>query len=305
MSTETVEQPTPETPASETPVVETPETPEAQRDVESDTLDIPDATAEGGTVRYVPLPALQGARDKITKLQGELDAAKQGSARASQLEQQIAALSQQVQQMTPYVQAYQAAIQPAVQPPPEDDTEATELAQTLDLYTVEGKPDVTKAKKLLAVVEKRTDAKVQQQVQPLHQQTAAQQSQYNFQRALNTDVNGVKADPEILRALWNRVPHETTRDPEAAKHLLIQALGMSVLQGTATATPSPTRAANGQFTQAATEEIPPPLHSERAGGRAPAAVPLSAFEKQIAKEMGLSETDYLKRADAAPWLRKG
>jgi hypothetical protein len=108
-----IEQPVVEE-AEAAPVVEeeaaAPETPEAERDVETDTLEIPDSSAEGGKARYVPISALAGARAELKTLKGELKAAKDGSARAATLEQQIAQLQQQVSQLTPYAQAYQAAV---------------------------------------------------------------------------------------------------------------------------------------------------------------------------------------------------
>jgi hypothetical protein len=296
-----IEQPVVEE-AEAAPVVEeeaaAPETPEAERDVETDTLEIPDSSAEGGKARYVPISALAGARAELKTLKGELKAAKDGSARAATLEQQIAQLQQQVSQLTPYAQAYQAAVQQPQAPAAEDDTEAVDLATALDLYTPEGKPDIAKAKRVLATMERKAESKAEAKVAPIHHQNVRQASAYNLQRALNTDVNGQKPDPVILRSLWGRLDPSVTANEEQAKHLVIQALGMSVLQGKTTA-----RAADGKFT-AAKEEIPPPLHVEKAGGRDTAPMmAMSDAEKKLAKEIGLSEKEYLERAKQAPWLR--
>jgi hypothetical protein len=281
---------------------ETPET--VERDVDADTLEIPDSSQEGGKARYVPVSALSGARGEIRTLKAELETAKAGSAKATQLEQQIAALSQQVSQMTPYVQAYHAAAQQQ-QPVAEDDTDAIELARTLDLYTPEGKPDLDKAKKTQALINKLAGHQVQAAVAPMQQQSLAQRSQHNLNRALNTEVRGRKPDPAITRALWARLDPAVTANEEQAKLLVIQALGMGVLQDDGAPAPAP-RTASGQFTKATTEEIPPPLHVERAGGKDTTHndSPLSDAEKAFAKSAGLTDKEYLERSRTMPGYRR-
>ena len=70
--------------------------------------------------------------------------------------------------------------------------------------------------------------------------------------------------------------------------------------------PQAQRGADGKFAaaKADAEDIPPPLHSEKAGGLSgPAAYPLSDAEKAYCKKEGISEADYVKAARNAPWLR--
>src|SRR5688572_719069 len=91
-------------------------------------------------------------RGKIKELKAELESAKTTAAEAATLKQQIAQLTQQLQQTQPYVQAYQAMTQAAQQAAaPEDTSDAEEYAKLLDLYTAEGKPDIERGKKGLAL----------------------------------------------------------------------------------------------------------------------------------------------------------
>lgn len=306
MSADIEQSPVEEAPAppvvAEEAAPETPTEEAVERDVESDTLVIPDSSQPDGTVKYVPASALAGARKELKELKAELGQAKAGTAKAEQLEQQIAQLHAQVQQLTPYVQAYQAAVQQPAPAPVEDDSEAIELAKVLDLYDHAGNPDVAKAKKAMGLFDKRAKANAQAEVAPLQQRSVAQQSQFNLNRAIATELNGQKADPAILRQLWARVPADTTADPEASKHLWIQALGLTIAQQGAQPKKETPRTPSGQFTKA--EDIPAPIYTEKAGGKdTPPAMPLNDFEKRMAKDMGISEKEYLERAKSAPWLR--
>lgn len=285
-------------PETETPIAE------AERDVEADTLEIPDSSQADGKAKYVPAAALAGARRELKELKAERDEAKAGSAKAERLEQQIADLQAQFNQILPQAQAYQAAIasqqhQPAV----EDDADAIELAQTLDLYTADGKPDVVKARKMQAIVARTAGQQADARVAPIQQRDTANASKYNLQRALNTDIGGEKPDEGILRALWSQLDPSVTANEEQAKLLVIQALGLTRVQGAK----GRARTATGQFTQAtekASEAIPPPLVTEKAGGRdTPQSPAMSEMEQKMAKDMGLTNQQYLERARGAHWLR--
>ena len=282
----------------------------AERDLDADTLEIPDSSQEGGKAKYVPAAALAGARKELKDLKAELHTAKEGSAKAAQLEQQMATLQQQIAQMQPYVQAYQAAVQqqPQAEPVAEDDTEAVDLARTLDLYKPDGTPDVERARKTLALMDKRAKTLAEQSVAPIHQMTIQQRSQHNLQRALATTLpDGSKPDPDVLKALWGRVNAQVTADEETAKHLVIQALGVTAMQGGLKPKADAPRGTDGKFAKA---DLPEPLHTERAGGRDTAPdSPLSAAEKAYVVEMQksnpkYSEKDYLESARNAPWLRR-
>lgn len=283
----------------------TTETPTAELDTETETLDIPDSSAEGGKVKYVPLSALAGARAELQKVKAALETAKAGSARAQQLEQQLTTLQGQVDQLLPIAQAYQAAVQQAPAQPQEmsadERAELEDLARTMDLWDAQGQPDIAKAQKAAAIFDKRAGRQAQATVAPIHQQTEQSRATYNLQRAMNTDINGVKADPDILKGLWARPEMRAlAATDEGAKHLLVQAVGMTVVAGKGTPK-AQARTAAGQFT--ATTEIPPPLHTEKAGGKDVAAVPLTESEKQVAKDLGLTDAEYIASANSAPWLQ--
>lgn len=296
-----IEQPVAEDPAAPAAVADeaAPEAVEtAERDVDADTLEIPDHTQDGGKARYVPASALAGARAELKTIKADLETAKAGSAKASQLEQQIAQLQGQIQQLTPYVQAYQAAVQTQTQPA-EDDTEAVELAKDMDLYLADGQPDVTKAKRILARIDKRSKAQVDEGVAPIHQMTTQQRSNYNLQRALNTVIQGETIDPTVLKAAWGRVNMNVTADEEQAKHLVMWAYGAAKAEGKTKAV----KAATTTGTPKA--DLPDPIFSEKAGGKdTPNDLTMNEVEKKAAKDMGLSEKEYLESARSAPWLRR-
>ena len=108
----------PDQPQAETPPPEPEPQAQAQGDGDPAPLNIDDdaavdahldqaAIAVPGDDKLVPLSEVgkvgQGYRQQIKTLRTELDAAKQGSAKAAQLEQQIATLTQQVQQLQGHV----------------------------------------------------------------------------------------------------------------------------------------------------------------------------------------------------------
>lgn len=305
--------------AADTPPPEPEQTPQAQGDGDPAPLNIEDDAAVDahlqqaalevpGDDRLVPSSEVgkvaQGYRQQIKALKSDLDTAKQGSAKAAQLEQQIASLTQQVQQLSPYVQAYQAMQQAAQQaaPNPEEDTEAEEYAKLLDLYTPDGKPDIVRGKKGLAIQRGLAERAAQQHVAPLQQQTVTQQSSYNLARAKNTALpNGVKADPQVLDMVWRQLDPALTATKEGAMQALIAAVGYSQIAGQVGQPPAQQqaqRAPNGQFAP-----LPPPIVTEAAGGKVGGDnLPLSKHEKDYIKASGMTEKDYL--AATPPWMRK-
>ncbi len=245
-------------------------------------------------------------RQQVKDLKAKLETATAGSAKATQLEQQIQQLSAQVQQLQPYVNAYQAMTQAAQQSASPDDPDAgaaEEYARLLDLYTADGKPDIERGKKGLALQRKMAEAAAQKHVAPLQQQTANQQSAYNLARAKNTTLpNGAKVDPAILDMVWQRIGTELTATPEGAQQALVVAAGYGMLVAQA-AQPAaaPARAPSGQFTTQ--KPLDPPMFTEKAGGKADGnSLPLSPQELKYIKDSGMTEKDYL--AATPPWMRK-
>lgn len=270
-----------------------------EREVESDTLEIPDSSQEGGKARYVPLSALDGARKEAKGLKAELEAAREGSAKAQQLEQRLAELEGHIQQIAPKAQAYDAALMAQRQPQPavdEDEGEAIELAQSLDLYTKEGQYDIAKAKKMLAIMDKRAGQLAEAKVAPLAQHTVRNASNVMLARAKATKApNGAAPDPAILDQIWSRLDPGLTATVEGAKQAWVAALGYSSSVG------EKPRAADGKFVK---QDIAPPLHTEKAGGKdGPPHTALDERDKKYIKDMGITEKDFLESASKAPWLR--
>lgn len=247
-------------------------------------------------------------RGKIREMKAELERLGTTAARAEQLEAQIAQLQNQVQQLSPYMQAYQAMTQAAQQTAtPEDDTEAEEYAKLLDLYTPEGKPDVGRAKKAIALFDKRAEQHAQKHVAPLQHTQVQRESAMNLAKAKNTNVNGVKADPAVLDAVWSQLDPNVTATVEGARHAFVQALGLSQIAAMRQPAGQPRpRGANGQFAPQAPPDAPPdPLFTEKAGGRdTPTALPLSPQEQAYIKQAGMTEKEYMESVKSAPWLRR-
>lgn len=309
-----VEQPveTPE-PAS-TEVAEQPvEQPIAERDVEQDTLDIPNKDVEGGKERYVPLAALEGARKELKGLKAELEDARTGSAKAQQLEQRIDELSQHLASIAPKAQAYDAALaaqQQYRQPEPEEDEDAVLLAQTMDLWTADGKPDVAKAKKALALMDKRGRRQAEDTVAPFAQNQVGHQSDRLYARALKTIEDlGIDIDRRNFDSVWLSLSPAQRSSPDSGKWLLAASVGADVLmkakarQGQAGQPAARERTATGQFKAA---DIPAPLHTEKAGGKdlPDGGLALNDKERAYIKRAGISEKEYFETARNMPGLRK-
>ena len=298
MSEQIAEPEAPETAVAEAPVEEPIAAVDDENDPSlADVIEVPDSSAVDGTVKLVPLAAVTKARGDLKALKAELQQAKDGSARAQQLEQRIDQLSQQVANLGPKAQAYDAALAAQQrQPEPQDDTEATEFATALDLYDREGKPDIAKARKILGVVDHRAGQVAQQQVRPLAQHTVTTQSQTMLARAKATTLpNGEKPDPGMLEAIWSRLDPALTATKEGAQQAFIAAMGYS----RATAPSGTPRKADGTFAKA---DIPAPLHTEKAGGKDTPSVSLSEAERKYIKQEGITESEYLKSQPA--WMTR-
>jgi hypothetical protein len=245
-------------------------------------------------------------RAQVKDLKTELESAKTSAARATELEGQITALNAKVSELTPYVSAYQAMTQAAQSATPEDTSDAEEYARLLDLYTNEGKPDIERGKKGLALMKRLAEQEAQRSVAPLHQQTAQQQAAGNLARIKATVAQrpDLGIDPNMVDVLAARLEPGALANPETAKWLLAVAAGVVSLgnQGQQTGAKAPPRTPGGQFT--ATPPPGDPLFIEKAGGKDTEAVSLNDKERAYIKAAGLSEKDYLESAKSAPWLRR-
>lgn len=248
--------------------------------------------------KLVPLSALSGARRRASEIKAEAEALRAEKAR----------LEAELQQVVPLAQAFQALrqqtpaappIQTAPEAPREDTSELEDVARDFDFYKADGSLDLDRARRYQARVEKAAQRMAEQAVQPLQQQSLQARVEQNIQRALATTHPATKqgVDPQVLGALVRQIAAQpggmdTLADPEAMKQVWLNAYALSSLTGPAPAASQPVTLAPAV----------PPVVSEPSGG--PSAGPqitLSAFERKVMKEAGMSESEYLKHAAKLKW----
>lgn len=225
---------------------------------------------EVGGQQYVPLAALKEERQKRQALEPK-------AARVDELETYF----QQKQPVLSLIEQYPDLLrrpEPVAPPPdPQADPEALEAAQLMDFYTAEGKPDVAKGAKWLALQDRRANRITQQAVQPITQQTLQERANANFQLALQVkDAAGRPINQQALRAVWQQVANSPNgvailADKQAAAFVASAAHGAMAL-------------ANAQ-----PEIAPPakaPIVTETPGAPGGRRAPISELESQMAKERG-------------------
>jgi hypothetical protein len=261
-------------------------------EIESTAIDLP------GEDKLVPLSAVTKVREKYKSAKAENATLTEKASRADRLEQQL-------REAAPYIEAARAMLEAKQQPPAapepvvEDDSEALAMAQALDLYTPDGKPDVNKAKTILTVVDKRAESKANASAAPLVQRTLSTDANNMLARAKATVLPGTQdgADADILDSLWQRVASQPgglaqLANPESAKVLWNQAFTLTQVrraQQPKKTTPAP---------------MGEPLFTEKAGGRDTPGITLDDGDRRVAKDMGMTVAEYTKMAAEMPWTRK-
>jgi hypothetical protein len=283
-------------PAQEPPVQAAPETPEQEdaaldKLIEEQAIDLPD-----GTDKLVPLSAVTTARAKLTKAREQLAEAKQGSAKADELAAKVATLEQQLHQALPYVQAYQAALNAQPQEPTgptaEQKAALEEIARDYDFYKPDGALDLDRAGRHQARIRKEAEAIAQQQIAPIQQQTVSDRSAGFLASAkLTKGVGGQQPDPEILESVWSRLDPTVTATKAGAIQAWNIALGYSVALGKSAA-PAPK------------EPLPPPLLTEKAGGRDMTGPTLTDDDKRMARQLNISDKEYAEELAKMPWSKR-
>ncbi|MGE0444503.1 MAG: hypothetical protein AB7P99_04690 [Vicinamibacterales bacterium] len=294
------EQTTPDPEPTPDPVVGS-----ADPDPQPDTETPPDADALGAQAEANAVELPSGERlaevGAIIALRRELKAvkekAKDGDAaaqRAAELEQQIAELAPMAEAFRAMSAAQSAQAEPA-QPAAVDTAGLEELARQLDFYRPDGELDTARAAKFQALIDKTAEAKAQQQVAPLVQQSVRDKAAANIQKALRTvhPVNGDMVDPNILASRFAQIAQqpggvEVLADEQAVKELWLNSYGLNSLK---------------PRQKAAAAAVTPPVVSDRSGGNAVVGTSptLDAKDRQVAKEYGLSDAEYLKLAAKMPW----
>lgn len=235
---------------------------------------MPEGAVEQGGQVLVPLKALQEERQ----------AAKALKAKADQYDQ----VGQWYQQSKPYIDFLQAhpelltrATPAPTQAEPQTDAKFMQLAQTLDLYTPEGKPDAARAKSLADFMRGEAREEAQTLVRPVQAQTLQQQAVSNYHQAVNTPLpNGSKVDPNMLWQIWSQGDPAVLASPQGAAAAVALALGMQSMQQ-ATPVPAPSG---------------PPVVTEQVGGRFGVPAPLSALDQRVMQVRGIDSKKYAEYA---------
>jgi hypothetical protein len=222
------------------------------------------------------LAALRAEREKSAAL-------KDRAARAEEYEQTI-------RQQAPYVQFLQAnpgLMQPkAPEPPPappQADPEAVEAAQLYDFYKPDGTLDIDRGKKHVEFVRRNAGHVTQEAVRPFQQMTRAQQSEANFQRALQTTApNGQKPSEAALRSVWTQLGPESTADQQVAAVAWMTALGAEAMTQRKPVAP-PALA---------------PVVTEPSGGRTTTPAALTPLEMKIAANRGVKPEQWAAHTSA-------
>jgi hypothetical protein len=276
------------TPAPDAPPAPPPAPTEPEEPVE-------DVVHDAQGRHLVPLQALQQTRAELKAAKALVAEVETLRAKAQQGEQvqgwveQVRPLLDKLKARPDVVQAIMAGQPvpgvPATEPPKVDPDEALlprqeaeDLARTLELYTPDGQPDVTRARKVAAVMRKSADDETARKMAPVLQSMAQGQSgTLKAQYAGIKDKAGRTVNPQVLEQLWSIVPPElVARDPQVAGVLYYAAKGYAAHHGLDEPSPPP-RA---------------PLLSEPSGGGRPAAPPLTSFDQSMRKAMQVSEKQY-------------
>src|SRR6266571_8219554 len=182
--------------------------------------DHPDAVDVAGK-KFVPVAALIGERKQRQALQEK-------AARVDELETFV-------REAKPYVEFLKAnpdLLKPRTTPAPSPtelppDPQAELLAKTLDLYTADGKPDLSRANTIRTMMSHTAAQIAQQTVAPYQERSAQEQSARNFQIALTVkDANGRSPSPQALATIWRTMSPLQTADPNVASILALTALGL-------------------------------------------------------------------------------
>lgn len=216
--------------------------------------------AEPEAPKLVPLSALQAERDEKKQLRDRLA--------------QVEAWAAQNKPYVDFVQANPHFLQqpkPTAPVAPDVHPADVEYAKLLDLYKADGTPDTDRAAKFRGLVAQEARTIATNEVAPIRQQTAQDQSAVNFQRALQIkDGSGKSPTEGNLRAIFSTMSPEETANPQMAGLAAMFALGLERMQPQAPVVAPPAN---------------PPVYTEASGGIA-SAKPLSAFEQRMATERG-------------------
>lgn len=255
------------------PVAETPPAPPVETPPEHEAAEVEAVEVAGK--KYVPVGALIGERKQRQALEETAKKAEQYEAYLNQNGPYIEFLKQ-----NPDFLKRAAQPEPVPTAAPSVDPEAEEAARLMDFYTPEGKPDVEKGARYLAMQDRRAQRVTQQTMQPLVTQNQQQAMYANYQRVLQlSDPFGNKPSEAAVRAVFQQLASDpnglkSAADPQMAPILGLWAMGADRMMSK----PQPK----------APEK--PPLETEIPGGlEAGPRAPLSDVEQRILKNRGMTQ----------------
>jgi hypothetical protein len=171
--------------------------------------------------------------------------------------------------------------QPQAPAAPTSDPESEQLAKTLDLYTPEGKPDVARAATIRQMMTTTAQQIAQQTIAPMREESDQTKSARNYQVALGMkDAQGNTPSPQALQTIWRQMTPAQTADPHVASILALTAMGLDRVNQKAPPA-APTSA---------------PLVTE-GQGQSPRRPSLSKLEQNVARERGISESQWAKNIE--------
>jgi hypothetical protein len=166
------------------------------------------------------------------------------------------------------------------QPTSDEDPDAADYAEVQGYYLADGvTPDVVRARRTLAILDKRSGRQTDERIRPLAGLTLNQKANENLRDAANmTDADGTPlASRESIQEVAAQLPAHLLANPQVLDLVVNSAIGLDRRKGR---TPKP---------------IEEPLYLERQGGRRGSSDPvITPDEKRTLERLGLTEADYKK-----------
>lgn len=231
--------------------------------------------------KYVPVSVLKAEREKRQQL-----------APLAQRAQQLEAWAQANKPYIDFLQANPDFLKPRQAEPapapadPTPDPAALELAKSLDLYDASGQPDLARAAKIQGLMAMTAEQKAQALVQPFQEQQTQRAAVENYQRVVAfAQQSGV--DKGVVDFLWQESAKQGAEgmrlwaNPDNARSLALMAIGAH-------------SAYQQQHGKAAPPAVKPPepVFTEASGGNPRSRPTLSGLEGRVAKERGMTETQW-------------
>jgi len=232
------------------------------------------------TVDLKDIPKVGGLLGELKQQRALNKQLKEKAARADQLETYVRDSAPYVEFLKNNPDLLKPRQAPAPQPQEAQvDPRAARLAETLDLYLPDGKPDLARATVVQRMMTETAQQMVQQAVAPVHERTHQEASAYNFQVALSLkDAEGRSPSREALTQIWKTMPASQTSDPNVASILALTALGLDSVK------------------QKRQPQAPgrPAIVTEGPGA-VPGRVTLSALEQSVARDRGVKDSEWAER----------